>query len=682
MIRFSRATIWILFLLAIQSPGGLMAQWSKVSNITGPEDQRIGAICFSDGIVWAGATSLFSSTDSGKTWSQSANFPSSEISDIAFYDSLNGLVGTHGSGVFLTQDGGQSWTNAVLSSGQPYCRVAFNGSASIMHALDNNGIINSSSDGGLTWRMQNFGGEGLTFAIGADKTIYVFTSGTTGWVNSSTDLGTTWSGNGGGTDADSQGIAADSCDIHKLYLINENTRNGPPSGNLTTKIDITPDGGQTWQTNSSHKLDYYSGSIANTAQVVYITTDVGGKGVLRSTDAGASWQSIGGPMCYFDTRSIALANNNIVFVLDSNGSVWTTLNSGGTPLDLGASTRGNPMLVVSSNPLSLQENTCGPLDTSIALNVLSCRPASAELDSAWITGSSSFSRPCDCPPTPLLLSPGDAIPLRFWPGSLGHDTAYLHLAYRLAGVSRDTTILLLGASLSKGTNSAGAQREVVSSSYGASANLRLFVNVQPSINIDSIWPYLKSMDAQFSYDSSQLSFSSYNPPADWSTISSQNLGNAIEINIRNVSSLAAHPLDLGTANFLPRLHTSSLTKLPLTYLVLNTSGGQIPLCIDRQEDDIWAIEVYPTSDVAKDNAQEQDIQVFPNPADNELWIRNSTNSPALVKLSDALGRELLSESVPENSTGRLDIESLPSSSYILTCHVNDRTFIRRVAKLR
>ena len=679
MGRLSRKIFWITLLLAIPFAGVLKAQWSEAPNITGPEFQRIGAICFSDGIAWAGANLLFSSTDSGKTWNQSQSFPASDISDIAFFDSLNGLIGTFSSGVFLTQDGGQSWSNVIQPGGGAFTRVSFNGSASVMHALDNGGVINSSTDGGNTWTLQDFGNEGMTFAIGADKTIYVLTLGNGSWINFSTDFGITWSGNGTtNPDGDSQGLAADSCENRKLFLINENTKTRIPD---TTHIDMTPDQGQTWQTIGSHKLDYYSGSIANTTQVIYVTTVPTSKsGVLRSIDDGASWQSIGGPTTCFDTRSIALANNNIVFVLDSNGNVWTTLNGGGNPLDLGTSTRGNPTLVVSGNPQKFQSNVCGPLDSEIFLAVESCLPTAATLDSVALSGSEAFSLTGSGSfPRPVV---SDSIALRFWSKSAGVDTARIQLAYHLAGVALDTTILLLGSSSAAGTSSAGAHEQVAYTTYGSNASLGLLANVQPSINLDSIWPFLRSIDAQFSFDSSQLTFSSYDPPSGWSRTSSVNLGNAIEINVANVSSSATQPLDLGTANFLPRLHTGSLTTLPLTYLVLSTSGGQIPLCIEREEDDIWGIEVYPTSDVTENTQADQDIQVYPNPADNELWIQNSANAPAMVTLSDALGRELISETIPENTTGKLDIESLASSSYILTCHVNDRTFIRRVAKLR
>jgi len=684
MGRNSRIIVCFTLLIALSSVAGLRAQWTQsVPNLVGPEEQRIGSICFSNGVVWAGATNtLFSSTDSGRTWNQSQSFPAEEISDIAFYDSLNGIIGTFQSGVFQTQDGGVTWSNVIQSNGSAtYNRVAFNGSANVMHVLENNtSILNTSTDGGSTWQLQSFGSEGMTFAIGADKTIYVLSAGNGTWINYSTDFGVNWSQNGNiNPDGDSQGLAADSCDTHRLYLVNENTRTRNPN---TTKIDVTPDAGQTWQTNSSHPLDYYSGSIANTSQVLYVTTvPTSGTGVLRSTDDGASWQDIGGPTTCFDTRSIALANNNIIFVLDSNGTVWSTLNSGGNKLDLGTSTRGNPTLALSGNPQQYHSNVCGPIDSVISLAVESCVPIAATIDSVNLSGSPAFTL-SQAGSFPRSLTSGDSISLRYWSTSAGVDTGRIQILYHLSGAARDTTILLIGSSTSGDTNSAGAVRQLASTSFGTNATLRLLANVAPNVSTDLIWPFLQSADLEFSFDSSRLAFSSYAPPSGWSTISAVDLGNAIEVKIQDVSSSPTKPLDLGTANFLARKNTTSLTKLPIDYLVLDTKNGQLPLCVERQEDDIWAIEVYPTSDVTQNLEDEQDIQVFPNPADNELWIRNSAEAPAFVVLSDALGRVLLSQTVPENTTGKLDIESLPSSSYILTCHVNDRTFIRRVSKLR
>jgi hypothetical protein len=633
--------LWRTLLLLSVAAGGARAQWTEVApNLVGPESQRIGAICFSHGVAWAGATALFSSTDTGKTWNVSSSFPAltvfptDGISDIAFYDSLNGLVGTYASGVFLTQDGGQSWNTVIRSSREPDCRVAFNGSASVMHDVNNSGVFSTSTDGGNSWSTQNFGGEGLTFAIGADKTIYVFTSGTTGWVNYSTDLGQTWSGNETGTDADSQGLAADSCNINKLYLINENTRDRT---NNKAKIDVSPDGGQTWQTNSSHQLDYYSGSIANTAQVIYITTvPTSGSGVLRSTDQGASWKSVGGPTTCFDTRSIALANNNIVFVLDSNGSIWLTKNSGGDSLTFPA------QLVLANDRVQIAGTACSPSDTGIILNVKvpSCAPLSAELDSLWITGSGAWTRSCDCPPTPLLLSGADSIPLRFWPGVSGSDTAELHLALTLGNVNLDTTIQLIGRSVSASSaNPTVTHRENASAYVGEFDSLTLGVDVSSEINLDSLWPSLTDIQASYTWDSSVVSYASYLPPDGWSVTSITPRGNAVDIAIHNVSSSASSPLNLGTAVFQPNQNQLATSWVELSRLGLFADGQSIGICVTDNEDHHWAVQTLGAqSAVAEVPSTDRDISVYPNPADGKVWI-TSTNDlgEVTVEIYDMLG---------------------------------------------
>jgi hypothetical protein len=323
----------VLTMLVVAAPL-LRAQWTEVApNLVQPEQQRVGALNFGHGVAWAGTQSLCFSLDTGKNWQKSSFTSFSGITDISIFDSLHVLVGTQSDGVFLSEDAGLTWNNVLPSNGVTYDRVSFNGSASIMHVLEyEESTLFTSTDAGVSWNSENIPGvgfnginEGLTFAIGSDKTIYVFSSG--GWINSSSDLGVTWSGNRGGTGSDSQGLAVDSCDVNKLYLVNENTKNRT---NNTTEINVSPNGGSTWQTVATHRLDYYSGSIANTAQVIYVATvQDGGDGVERSTDFGRTWQNISGPTEYFDTRSLAAVNNNIVLMLDDQGSVWRTMNKGG-----------------------------------------------------------------------------------------------------------------------------------------------------------------------------------------------------------------------------------------------------------------------------------------------------------------------------------------------------------------
>jgi photosystem II stability/assembly factor-like uncharacterized protein len=653
MKKFTSFVFGSALTILLLAPLSIRAQWTNVApNLAGPENQRIGAISFGGGVVWAGASeALFFSLDTGKTWTQSTIPESSGISDISVFDSVNVLVATQEDGVFLTTDGGNTWT-IVVPGGTLYDRVSFNGSASVMHALENTpSVLWTSTDGGNTWSQQNFGDEGLSFAIGADKTVYVFSSSQAGWINYSTDSGQTWSGNGTGTYSDSQGLAADSCDVKKLYLVNENTRDRTGG---TTKIDVTPDAGQTWQTNSSHQLDYYNGSIANTSQAVFVTTDAGGNGVLRSTDEGASWQSIGGPMTYFDTRSIALANNNIVFVLDSNGSVWLTTNSGGDSLTFPKTAPGGTALVLSNTTMQVNGNVCGPLDTGVVFYVQSCIPNAGVLDSFWITGSAAFTQVCPCIGTPFQLVGSDSIPFRYWGAGTGNDTAELHLAFSLGGVTMDTTIRLLGSSTSsKLTPPALLNRENAVAYVGQLDSLALGVNINSQINLDSLWPSLTDLWATYTWDSSIVRYISYLPPSGWDITSLIPRGDSVDIAIHNVSSTAQTPLDLGTALFTPNQDEPATSWVQLPDLTLVAGGQNIPICVGDDEDNHWAVKTLGMeSGVAEVPSSTQNLSIYPNPADGNAWIYSSEDLGAVtIEVYDMLGvrQSVVSSQINENN---------------------------------
>lgn len=668
--------------ILILAPLSLRAQWTEVApSLVGPEAQRIGAISFGGGIVWAGASSLYFSTDTGQTWTQSTIPTNSGITDISAFDSLHILVGTQEDGVYLSTDGGQTWT-IVIPGGPVYERVSFNGSASVMHVLQNTpSVLWTSTDAGNTWSQQNFGDEGLSFAIGADKTVYVFSSSLAGWINYSTDSGQTWSGNETGTDSDSQGLAADSCDVKKLYLVNENTRDRT---NNTTKIDVTPDGGQTWQINSSHQLDYYNGSIANTSQAVYVTTDAGGNGVLRSTDEGASWQSIGGPMPYFDTHSIALANNNIVFVLDSFGSVWLTKNSGGDSLTLPKTAPGGTALVLSNTAMQVSGNVCGPLDTGLVFYVQSCIPNAGVLDSVWITGSASFTQPCPCITTPSQLTGADSIPVRFWGTVAGNDTAELHLAFSLDGVKMDTTIQLIGnTATSKLAQPTLLGRESAVAYTGHLNSLALDVNVNSQINLNSLWPSLTDMLATYTWDSSIVSYVSYLPPSGWSLTSLTPRGNAVDIAIHNVSSTAQTPLNLGTALFKPNEDEPATSWVELPGLTLVAGGQNLSICVSDDEDNHWAVKTLGVlSDVSEVPSITQYISIYPNPADGTVWVSSSQDLGAVtIMVYDMLGiqrGELLSQ-ISKNNPVEL---RLPEQSGVYNILVRSTVGVRMLRVVR
>ncbi|HZK75877.1 MAG TPA: T9SS type A sorting domain-containing protein [Candidatus Kapabacteria bacterium] len=622
----------VLFLgLYFFSVAGLRAQWANVApNLLEPEAQRIGALNFGGGVVWAGSQSLYFSLDTGKSWQRSSSFPGvTGIVDIAVFDSQHVLIGTRSEGAFLTTNAGAAWSNVLPppSNGEAYNRVSFNGSASILHVLQLfPSMLFTSRDGGVNWNSADLsnGGinEGLSFAIGIDKTIHLFSSGSAGWINSSSDFGATWTGNGSGVNADSQGLAADSCDARKLYLVSENTIQRT---NNVSNIDISTDGGSTWQTAVSHELDYYSGSIANTAQVIYVSTvPSSGSAVERSTDGGASWKNIGGPTESFDTKAIATVDNNTVLVLDSTGSIWLTKNSGGDSLELPQRAPGGTAIVLSSEHVNVTGTACGPSDTGVTFFIQSCMPLTSVLDSLWITGSPAFTRPCDCPATPSQLSGGDSIPLRFWPSMLGADTAQLHLALTVGGITRDTTIQLIGESTSPSLT-AKLHRESATAYRGQFDSLMLGVDIGSQLNIDSLWPSLTDIQATYSWDSSVVSNGSYLPPNGWNLTSLTPHGNAVDFSIHNASSTATNPLNLGTAIFDVTGSQLATSWVELSRFIMEAGGRSIGLCVSENEDSHWAVKTLGASSVVAGTPPTMRNQFFlyPNPSDGNVWITSS-----------------------------------------------------------
>src|SRR5256885_13924087 len=67
-----------------------------------------GALCYKDGVLWAGGDALVLSSDLGITWRSVPSFPGRAVKDISFADKLHGVIGTEGA-LYLTEDGGASW---------------------------------------------------------------------------------------------------------------------------------------------------------------------------------------------------------------------------------------------------------------------------------------------------------------------------------------------------------------------------------------------------------------------------------------------------------------------------------------------------------------------------------------------------------------------------------------------
>ncbi|GEM_PF-5592035 len=312
----------------------MYGQWTKVaSKLTGPPAQAgfYSVIKSFHNGIWAGDASLWHSTDLGLTWKQSLPaFTSCAISDVDFFDDQNGAVAIAGSpangGIYKTTDGGATWTQISKSTwGGSVCMISAQNIA-----YGDASTFRTSSDGGTTWTTTLSGIIGIFLARTGNNIVSIYSPPS--WLPPqpphfciSADGGFTWT-NLGLAPIDTYSASFDSCNGNRAFLANEERRwdNGPST------VQVTTDAGNNWRTaySGGTAATLIAGSIAIGKRAVFCPTI--SSGTLRSLDHGATWQLIGGPKAYIDTRSITALDDNLLVALDTDGSIWRTTNSGGS----------------------------------------------------------------------------------------------------------------------------------------------------------------------------------------------------------------------------------------------------------------------------------------------------------------------------------------------------------------
>ena len=133
-------------------------------------------------------------------------------------------------------------------------------------------------------------------------------------------------------------------------------------------------------------------------------------------------------------------------------------------------------------------------------------------------------------------------------------------------------------------------REAASAYYGQTDTLPLAVDVNASVNLDSLWPYLTDIQASYTWDSSVASYTTYLVPSGWSLSSLTGLGDSVAFEIRKSNASVTQPLDLGTALFQPNSQQLATTWVSLPRLTMIVGGQKLSLCVTDNEDNHWAVK--------------------------------------------------------------------------------------------
>ncbi len=311
------------------------------------------------GVLFACTTEgdLFRSTDDGATWTNAASTPGDEprcaINAFALLPGGRAYAGstTGGAGPprwLASEDGGETWLDAETSPGALSIEdIAF---WDDLHGIvaDSVSSVSRTSDGGATWStslLPNAVSNGVNaydFSIPAPGVAFCAADGVNGaLVFRSTDFGVTWTPR-------SSGIPQSTAWLGSVSFLDASV--GFAAGGSTNQPRIwkTTDGGGAWTAvgvaglpsfvNGMHWFDAQTGlvAIANT-----------GQGIFRTTNGGASWERV------FDEPARRLSFHGSIGVATRGsfeyGSIRRTTDAGATweTIDLPADRAGSCALALA-----------------------------------------------------------------------------------------------------------------------------------------------------------------------------------------------------------------------------------------------------------------------------------------------------------------------------------------------
>jgi len=281
----------------------------------------ISAVSFdsSDGLL-AGNKSgeVLRSSDRGNTWRHlNPGYWFSEVSSFGLNASNEIFVGTVNGGIFQTNDLGQSWTQTNTGLEEANTYMVKTNSRGDLFARTRNFIYRSTNQGEM-WMPTNFGDDAEAgFAIAPNDDIFASTSFLPG--ARSTDCGATWTNIFNGV----------CCYISSFGF-------GLDGSVLAVAGDLyrSTDNGDSWQMQSDVD-NLISLAVAPTGSL-FGGTIFGG--ILRSTNNGLTWDSVGAGVPWRPLSSTLVNSNGDVFLggrdggglfrSTDNGNTWIRLKIG------------------------------------------------------------------------------------------------------------------------------------------------------------------------------------------------------------------------------------------------------------------------------------------------------------------------------------------------------------------
>lgn len=314
--------------VTVTSDGG--TNW-RVADI--PFGSALNSVTSVDGVLWICGNGglIASSEDFGTTWKMVSLIPSHNLNAIDFANDKSAFAAGF-NGVLLTStDGGEQWEGSYLDNGLAISNIndLFFVNSSIGFAAHSYGAVSKTTDGGLSWipvisdtnypqtksNSVHFINENVGFVVGqvANELDFIYKT---------TDGGSTW-------------ITKTGIGLKELRSVSFFDQNKGVTVGAGLKILYTTDSGENWNVpvinnvpSEKYQARLRSADFAG-SNTIYAA---GEKIMLRSTDAGATWDYVDIPvtgtlngMAFFDSTTGYCVGENYVLKTTDGGYSWNNI---------------------------------------------------------------------------------------------------------------------------------------------------------------------------------------------------------------------------------------------------------------------------------------------------------------------------------------------------------------------
>ena len=286
-----------------------------------PPTLEFGVIEIKDSIILAGWGNLMLSTDLGSSWTELTIPQVGLVYGIDIYDNYTYAIASP-TGVYTSYDQGKTWQTVSPSITRS---VIFDGTRDKLICMQPNNIVYYDKNVSHTSNLFIYNYYLGDLQWGADSALYLKAGM---WYLSvifrSFDHGYSWEifSQNLPIDGDCHSFICDKTEPNRFTVINEDWAYRT---NQFSEIFLSSDAGQSWATTLQQPLGSYTYLTGNSTQGCndyFVGTSI--DGILRSSDKGISWKSIGGPATAVDSRTIYAVDDSIIYAIDTLGSIWVT----------------------------------------------------------------------------------------------------------------------------------------------------------------------------------------------------------------------------------------------------------------------------------------------------------------------------------------------------------------------